>query len=298
MGLGIYIKGEVSKSFLSFRNTSFKLSTIQDYIRDNSTGLFKDFLSFSDNENILYATIHPCEEPMHFELSDNIIFCLAKTNSVGPGYHAYLVELVEKLGKNVGIKWNWDLQEGEEFYEDETGYYKLRNYKQLQLEMLRWLNALCRNYVKDAEGEQIMVSLPLGFPRMKLDYFAVSPVRIWERDWFNNVAGLEPENLYWAGKEFFIWWSKEHDADFYKQTGIALLNVECPWHSPIDEKEKKLLSIINQCFDRARKIDPFIKLPEDDWKTVKSLLEESETEIPQTEYGYRKHLMTFDLPGE
>lgn len=297
MGLGIYIKGEVSKPLLSFKKKLFDLSTIQDYITDHSSGLFKDFLSFDQSESTLYATLHPCEESVHFVLSGSTIICSAKTNSVGPGYHAYLVEFVEKLGKDLGIKWSWDLEEDEEYYQDETGYYQHRNYEQLQLEMLGWLKALCRTYDEEG-GKQIMVSLPMGFPRMKLDYFAMSPVQIWEKEWFNKVAGLEPEDLKWAGEEFFIWWNQEPDALFYKQTGIALMNVDCPWHFPVDEQEKNLLSAIDQCFESARKLDPFIELPEGDWETVRNLPSEIESDILETQYGYRKHLMTFDLPGE
>lgn len=295
MGLGINIKGEVSKSLFSFKKKSFELSDIQDYLSSHASGLFKDFLSFDQDEKTLNVTLHPCEEPVYFELSNDIIVCSAKTNSVGPGYHAYLIEMIEKLGKELGIKWSWDLVEGEEYYEDETNYYKQRNFDQLQVEMLRWLRALCRSY-DDEGGRQVMVSLPMGFPRMKRDFFAVSAIQIWDKEWFEKVAYLEPDDLKWAGKEFFIWWNQEPDALFYKQTGIALLNVDCPWHFPVDDKEKKSLSIIDQCFESARQLDPFIELPEEDWITIKNFLTETETDIPETEYGYRKHLMTFDLP--
>ena len=180
MGLGINIKGEVSKPLLSLKKKSFELSTIQDYLTKNSTGLFKDFLSFDQDESTLYVTLHPCEETVYFEQQGDVIICSAKTNSVGPGYHAYLVELVEKTGKDLGIKWNWDLEEGEEYYQDETGFYQKKNYKKLQLEMLGWLRALCRSYEEEREG-QIMVSFPMGFPRMKRDFFAVSPSQVWDK---------------------------------------------------------------------------------------------------------------------
>lgn len=294
MGLGIYIKGEISKPLFSFRKKSFDLSRIQDYLTAHSPSLFKDFLIFNQSENNLYATIHPCEESVNFELVGDNLICSAKTNSVGPGYHAYLVELIEKLGNGLGIKWNWNLEEGEEFYQDETGYYQQRDYEQLQLEMVKWLNMLCRNFDEEG-GKQLMISLLMGSPRMKLDYFAVSPIQIWEKEWFTKVANLYPEDLHWAGIEFFIWWNKEPDSLFYKQTGIALLNVECPWHFPADDKEEWILSTIDKCFGQARKLDPFIELPDEDWATVKNLLTESDTEIPQSEYGYRKHIMTFDL---
>ena len=298
MGLGIYIKGEINKSFLSFQKKSVDLSTIKDYLTAQASGVFKVFRSFSGDENTLQATLHPCEEPVYFELSKKTIVCSAKTNSVGPGYHAYLVQLIEQLGRDLGITWYWDLEEGDDYFQDETGYFHHRNYEQLQYEMLRWLKALCQHYVDETDGSQIMISLPMGFPRMQRDYFAVSPIRIWDKDWFDKVGSQEPEDLSWAGKEFFIWWKKEADAEFYKRTGIAMLNVDCPWHYPVDDDDKRILTTIDQLFEEAKALDSAVGLPGEDWTAVKNLLAEDEVDIPATEYGYRKHLMTFDLPGD
>jgi hypothetical protein len=83
---------------------------------------------------------------------------------------------------------------------------------------------------------------------------------------------------------------------FYRQTGIALINCDCPWHYPT-ESEVKLFTQIDQCFEQARKLDPSIELPEEDWSCIKKLLSGEDTEIPDTKYGYRKHQMTFDLTG-
>jgi hypothetical protein len=85
---------------------------------------------------------------------------------------------------------------------------------------------------------------------------------------------------------------------FYKQTGIALLNVECPWHFPGDEKEKKTFANIDRCFSMARRLDPAIDLPQDDWNAVKKFLSDEETDIPDSGFGYKKYLMTFDLAGQ
>ena len=290
MGLGINIKANL--------NSELQFSTIQECIAANSKGLFKGFLSFSESENTLYATLHPCEETVRFEYTNGNLICSAKTNSVGPGYHAYLVELIEKVGTELHIPWKWNLEEGEEFYSDETEYYNHRDFKQLQFEMLKWLNALAKSFTDEADNEQCMFTMPLGYPRMKLNYIAVSPLGFWTREVFKKIAHSEANELEWAGKDFFIWWNKVDDAQFYKKTGIALLNVECPWHYPADDTEKKLLSNIDNCFVMAKKLDTQVDLPSTDWKAVKSFLNEEDTEIPETDFGYKKHLMAFDLPGK
>lgn len=289
MGLGINIKAELS--------TVIQLSTIQECITNNTSGLFKEFLAFSDSENAFYVTLHPCEETVSFECINGDLICSAKTNSVGPGYHAYLVELIEKIGKDLHIQWIWNLEEGEEYYLDETDYYSHRDFKQLQLEMLKWLKALAKSFTEE-EGGQYMFTMPFGYPRMKRDYFAMSPLSLWTRESFKKIAESDVDELEWAGQDFFIWWDKKDDDQFYKKTGIALLNVECPWHYPADEKERKLLSNINNCFELAKQSNSLIDLPFADWATVRCFLNEKAADIPETDFGYKKHLMAFDLPGQ
>jgi hypothetical protein len=261
MGLGINIKANL--------NAAIHFSTIQECIANNTKGLFKDFLSFSESENAFYVTLHPCEETVSFEYVNGNLICSAKTNSVGPGYHAYLVELLEKIGTELLITWKWNLEEGEEYFLDETDYYHHRDFKQLQLEMLKWLKAVAKSFTDEADNEQCMFTMPLGYPRMKRNYFAVSPLGFWTRELFKKIADSEVDELEWAGQDFFIWWNKEDDAQFYKKTGIALLNVECPWRYPADDKEKKLLSNIDNCFWMVTKLDMQVDLPFTDWATVK-----------------------------
>jgi hypothetical protein len=277
MGLGITIKANL--------NAAIHFSTIQECIANNTKGLFKDFLSFSESENAFYVTLHPCEETVSFEYVNGNLICSAKTNSVGPGYHAYLVELLEKIGTELLITWKWNLEEGEEYFLDETDYYHHRDFKQLQLEMLKWLKAVAKSFTDEADNEQCMFTMPLGYPRMKRNYFAVSPLGFWTRELFKKIADSEVDELEWAGQDFFIWWNKEDDAQFYKKTGIALLNVECPWRYPADDKEKKLLSNIDNCFWMVTKLDMQVDLPFTDWATVKNFLNEEDTRY--TRDGFR-----------
>jgi len=295
MGLGIYIKGEL-KEINSIIDKQVLSERIQKYFIENSHGLFSNFLSFTEDEAALYAVLHPCEEPVEFTWQDTYIICSAKTNSVGPGYHACLVELIEKMGEAIDITWDWGLGEETNDYQDETGYYKNRNFKQLQEEMLQWMKALCKTF-SDEGGTQYMIAFPAGYPRMKRDYFAVSPLQMWTKEWFRDVAFLEADQLNKAGSEFFIWWNKQADAEFYRRTGIAVMNIDCPWHFPIDEKETNIFALIDACFEQAKKKDVTIELPEEDWIAVNQFLNEPEADLPETKYGYRKEIMTFDLAG-
>lgn len=290
MGLGIHIKAQLSRPIDFF--------AIRDCITSHTTGLLKNFLSFSENDGSLYVTLHPCEETVDFSHKDGSLICSAKTNSVGPGYHAYAVELIERIGIELQISWLWDFEDGEEYYSDETGYYTHRDFRQLQVEMLRWLKVLSESLTDTDDSKQHMLSLPLGYPRMRKDYFAMSSKGIWTREMFERIARSEVHELDWAGEDYFIWWNRKDDAQFYKSTGIALLNVECPWHHPANDKEKKILDDINSCFQLASQLDNQIDFPYLDWAVVKNFIHQEDTDIPDSEVGFRKHMMTFDLPGQ
>jgi hypothetical protein len=48
----------------------------------------------------------------------------------------------------------------------------------------------------------------------------------------------------------------------------------------------------------AKQLNSQIDLPFTDWATVRNFLNEEEVDIPETDFGYKKHLMAFDLPGK
>jgi hypothetical protein len=297
MALGFCIKGEISNTTSVLQGKESCFNAITTYITNASCGLLADLLSFNEREHTLQVVIHPCEEAVTFDFTSDGVICTAKTSGVGPGYHAYVVDLIDALGQALSIQWHWNLQEENIFYQDETDYHHNQNYNHLQTEMIHWLKGLCQSFVDDG-GDQYVISLPIGYPRFSFEYYAASPIKIWTRNWIHHTAFQEPDALQEAAKEFFVWWNREPDELFFKQTGIALLNVECPWHFPEDEDERRIYRLIDRCFTNAREINSSLTLPEEDWKSVKAFLKEEEVDIAETAYGYRKNTMTFNLAGE
>ncbi len=300
MGLGIYSKSFIpKKKFKFFTKTYHVLKSIQNHLLKNSEGIFRDFLKFEYLENQLLVTIHPSEEPIYFEIEeDNYLLLSARTNSVGPGYHAYIVEIMDDLSKYLNLNWIWGDAKEEDVYFDETGYYKNRDFKLLQIEMLRWLRAISKHF-NEEDTSNLKISLSLNSPNLLDEYYAISPLGRWDKSWFDKTRNGELENLMNEGQQFFIWWNKEKDGAFYYKTTLALLNVECPWHSPIDDKERILYSSIDKCLINAQKNNIDLSLVKKDWRTIKSYLsnDQEETYFENTPIGFRKHKMNFSLAG-
>jgi hypothetical protein len=298
MGLNIYIKGEVKRGFWIFKSKENHLEKIAHYFEQKSKGIMKDFLKVSISKEALTINVHPCEEPVYFDLQGNTIVASAKTNSVGPGYHAYLVEFLEELGQSLNIEWQWDLEEGDEHYCDEAEYYQVRNFEVLQEKMVHWLQALIQ-YFLDDDSEHFKISFPANYPNPKIDYYAMSPVGIWSEEWLISTYQPPTSKVMKRGEEFFIWWNKEMDGLFYLKTATALLNVDCPWHLPANEEEEKTYRLIDRCLSEAARLGVDLSAFTTDWETVKANLTSKEpVGFHETAFGYKKYVMTHYLAGE
>jgi len=87
------------------------------------------------HRDVLYLELHPAEEDVRFFVDDHdYLICSARTSSAGPGYHAFLVELLEMIQGPAKISWIWDDEEKE--FMDETTYFSKRDFNTLQMEMV------------------------------------------------------------------------------------------------------------------------------------------------------------------
>ncbi|GAL84307.1 hypothetical protein MYP_1535 [Sporocytophaga myxococcoides] len=295
MGLGFSIKGKVNGT----TDSESILQIIADYTEAESKGIFATFLEIDLEEDTLYLSFHPCEEPVSLFFEEGILFCSAKTNSVGPGYHAYLIEFFEKAGKDLSIDWVWNETTDDESFGDETGYQENKDFPALQECMAEWLQMLSTIFLKD-DQKGYLVSLPANTPRVAhKDFFVASSLGFWTRNWFEELQNKDLTELEKYGKQFFIWWDKEPDARFLVRTGVALLNADCGWHAPLDDDEMMLYEIIDKCFEEAKKLNPDVIVPEKDWEYIKAYLEgEEDVEIPESPLGFRKNAVTYDIAGD
>jgi hypothetical protein len=50
----------------------------------------------------------PFEEPAEFWMrEDGALVCSGKTSSLGPGYHQFLVGLLDRVGERLELDWEW-----------------------------------------------------------------------------------------------------------------------------------------------------------------------------------------------
>ena len=249
-------------------------------------------LGFEAYPGGMEVRFHPAAEALDFGFDDDgDLMVAAKTSTVGPGYHAMLVELLEAIGPAAGIDWDWsDHGEGEG---DETGYHETRDFGALQDEMLGWLKGLAKHLLELDQGEmnQIALSMPVHYG-LVTDHFAHSPLGFWDRGWFEALAASDDERAASLAAAFFPWWNHPADAAYWRDCALVLAWTELPWTPPLDEAEQQIYELVVECFGRARKLDPSIGLPVAEIAEMRDLLSSDDLEqLPNPEgIGFRRGL--------
>src|SRR5262249_18486612 len=158
---------------------------------------------------------------------DGVFTLSARTSGGGPGYHAWLIALVDRLKDALGLAWA-------DADGDETGYAEHRDFARLQQEHLTWLRAVAEQ-TKDAE--QAAINMPLDFSVLG-DHFAATP-----RGFLDREGLLVPER-------FFAWWSEGHTPAFWQGLAETLAWSVLPWHVPTEE-ERPLYEAARAAFKRS-----------------------------------------------
>ncbi len=218
----------------------------------------------------LFVHLHPCAEDVEISVpSPGVCAVVAKTSTVGPGYHIFVCDLLHSLGMQFHLE--WDEPDGDEDAGDETGYFFKRDPALVRQEMLRWLSALSRVVVENCSDDAVnirMVSMPLeqSFPGHA---GIVTPTGPRKPQWFEQMVET-PER----GIDFFPWWPEGVGASFFLGRALCRLWQEVRWRTPITEDEGELLMDVHLDLERAYHLDPGSAIPWREWREMLEYLDE------------------------
>ena len=108
------------------------------------------------------------------------------------------------------------------------------------------------------------------------------------------------------GYEFFVWWNKERDAQFYKNAAINMILCDINWLLPQNEFEAHDIKTALDCLAKARELSPEIELPIAEWINLaeladnKALHTELTTQYPnagEPTKGYKRGLISTNSGG-
>jgi hypothetical protein len=201
----------------------------------------------------------PIEENVEFRQEGSSVIISARTSSVGPGYHAYLVQLLDEviaLRKYAG-------SETEEWF-DETGYFTRRNFAQLQSEMNELFQAISRMVLEHSERHPDADSFLLSFQMegllssLKADSFpgginalALTPRGPRDKAFFDGKG---------AASDHYPWWEEGLTPASACGLAEALLWTEYPWREPRVERERAVEEVISALLSKAGQMGARLKI--------------------------------------
>lgn len=233
----------------------------------------------------------PVEEPILLRRRGDEVSVRARTNSAGPGYHAFVVDLLARAGARAGVRWR--APDGSMKFADDGDPVAL------QRAAMTWLRAVASS-VSRSTSRCRAVSLPSGFA-IADDPRIATPMGPRHEQWFAELAGLEGDDLLARGAESFPWWAPALDAHAWARLGVATAWVDVPWRRPTSSRENAACTFAKAALLRALELDPSAPVPRAELDAIVDLLarEPDQRETPPSPegLGYRRRDMLRPLPG-
>lgn len=221
-----------------------------------------------EDHRALLLGLHPCAEDVEIAIPEpGRVIATAKTSTVGPGYHAFLCDLLHRLGDAMDIE--WPVPGDESGAGDETGYFDTGDHRALEEEFLRWLRGVSALVTEGLEQDYqwMMISMAIGH-----HYHHHGPL----------VTPMGPRDLAWLGAvaedpargiDLFPWWPAGVGAPFYLGRALARMWRDVRWRAPLADDEGRLLMDVHLDLARAHRLDASLDYPWREWRELMDAIE-------------------------
>ena len=254
-------------------------------IRDSINAFVTDpldrmMLTINETDDSVIVHLHPAAEPVVFRATEDELTAEGDTACAGPGYHAWLVDLLQDMGWRAGIFWDWTDA-------DDTQYQDNKDFAELRTKMADALKSEATALLKTSKDQPdtpLALMMPANAP-LPAEGFSVSPMGHWSRGWLEAMTKAGHEQTMGAAAEFFPAWDNRDSAGYWIGCGMATAWLALRWVSPAGEQEETLYKAALGCFARAQDIDPDIALPEAEVKEIWTLINGGGEDGPPAPWG-------------
>jgi hypothetical protein len=259
--------------YLKFRaNFSTDRESIRDELFKFWSGIreteLRQGMEIELSEDVMEVGACFVDEPMIVEIADNHADFTLRTSNAGPGYHAALVKYFKLMAEVCPL----DIDA--ESVRDETGYWFSGDFAALQAYMAGWLKRLAarllEEHAKDGRGNRLL-NIPHYMLPESHGHFACHSLGYLDRVFFEEIA--QRENFLPHCRAYFIWWSRETDAEFHLKCALYIIWCRLNWLPPVTEYETTDYNNALRCLDAAHGLDPGIMpLPLAEWMEMARLI--------------------------
>ena len=267
MGVGLYLTGRCRATG---DDPEAWLDRVQSWLEEHAGEPLESARLGQDGEDrpSVLVNLHPCAEDVEIAVPEpGRVVVSAKTSTVGPGYHAFLCDLLHRLGEAMDI--DWDAPEDESGTGDETGYFHTGDPRALEDEFLEWLRGVAKLITDGLEQDYqwMMISMAIGH-----HYHHHGPL----------VTPMGPRDVRWLeavaedsirGIDLFPWWPAGIGAPFYLGRALARLWRDVRWRAPLTDDEGRLLMDVHLDLARAYRLDASLAYPWREWRELMESIE-------------------------
>jgi len=204
---------------------------------------------------------------------DGEIVLRAETSTLGPGYHAHVIEKVTPILDELDYAW--------------TDTFDLAA---TQAAMCAWLADELRG------NGQVKIGVP-DTRRFRSDAPVLTALGPRDAAW---RAGVLADPV--RAADAFAWWQTGPGRDALARALIAM-SLEVPWREPLDKDERELMTEVDEDLRAARKADATLPLPYAEWKELLMHLGSEDEDVNEkvgdhkAVLGYRRHDIEIELSG-
>jgi hypothetical protein len=171
--------------------------------------------------------LHFCEEWGDIKIENGKLSLGIRTSNCGPGYHAMVCAAIDAVEKKHGLK----------FYEtdtddDETGYFRSRDFEALQAYFSDWLPNLAESVEENLSGGNTMrLQMPLdqiapdGKPGEVL-----TPSGPKTTAYMKSLTEMNSVQKHEAAGKWFPWWNARPEAADFLKMSESMMWLDVPWH--------------------------------------------------------------------
>lgn len=176
------------------------------------------------------------------------ITLVSQTELAGPGFHAYVVELLEEISKRSQLELE---------ILDPTQYAQQRDFETLRHRYFyQWLSDIKAYVHKHQDQNDLCICWHSDYHPENKEGMIITHMGYYG---IENFINKETELL---AKEFFLWNEKERDGEYYRNCAYHLLWKECFFsYSSMNDATDKIASTIISYLEAANERNPELELP-------------------------------------
>jgi hypothetical protein len=245
------------------------LDEIQAWLPTASGDPLHDLVPSRTPDGAIEVPLHPAARPARIEATDaGTVVATATTVPVGPGYHTFVVALLDRLADELEISWAKNGPAGDAASSsDPTGAFASGNRADAERGHLGWLRAAL-SAIHDARRQGaagLHLALAAG-TRFSVQAALASVLGPRDDAWLERALG-DPR----TAADVWPWVADAMDARYHLARALVQMWLDIRWRPPIGPQETAVVDDVLTTLRRAYPLEPGLDWPWAEWRELLAL---------------------------